>query len=46
MSKKIQQKMIPIPTILITMILRIFLIFSLIVQIKFYNEKLIFKNHF
>jgi len=46
MSKKIQQKVIPIPTILITIILRIFLIFSLIIQIKIYKKKLIFKNDF
>jgi len=46
MSKKIQQKVIPIPTILITIILRIILIFVLKVQIKFYKEKYIFLNYF
>jgi len=42
MSKKIQQNMIPIPTILITIVLRIIFNFSLKVQLNFYKEKLIF----
>ena len=46
MSKKIQQNMIPIPTILITIVLRIIFNFSLKVQIKNNNEKYIFKNDF
>jgi len=46
MSKKIQQKQIPIPTILITILLRIILNFGFKVQLIFYKEKLIFKNDF
>jgi len=38
--------MIPIPTILITILLRIILIFVLKVQLNFYKEKRIFKNDF
>jgi len=38
--------MIPIPTILITIVLRIILIFVLKVQIKNNKEKYIFKNYF
>jgi len=46
MSKKIQQNMIPILTILITIFLRSFLNFSLNVHIFFYKEKYIFKKIF
>ena len=46
MSKKIQQNMIPISTILITIVLRIILIFVLKVQLNFYKEKLILKKIF
>ena len=42
MSKKIQKKVIPIPTILITIVLCIIFNFSLKVQLIFYKEKLIF----
>jgi len=38
--------MIPILTILITIVLHSFLNFGLKVQIKFYKEKYIFKNDF
>ena len=46
MSKKIQQNMIPIPTILITIVLRIIFNFSLKVQLNFYKKKLILKKDF
>jgi hypothetical protein len=46
MSKKIKKNMIPIPTILFTIFLRIIFNFSLKVQIFFYKEKYIFKNDF
>jgi hypothetical protein len=46
MSKKIQQNMIPIPTILFTIVLRIFKYFVKNIQINFYKEKYIFKDDF
>jgi len=46
MSKKIQQKQYPIPTILITIVLRIIFNFGFKVQYIFYKEKNIFKNDF
>ena len=46
MFEKIQQKVIPILTILITIVLRSFLNFGLNIQLNFYKEKLIFKNDF
>ena len=46
MFEKIKKKVIPIPTILITIVLPINLIFYFKVQIIFYKEKYISKNDF